>query len=217
MHPTPDILLPDLKRLCASLTGRFGAIPAARIAILQDLIDYISGHLTQGAPCRVTAICTHNSRRSHFTQVWIAMAADHYGVRGIATFSGGTEATAFNPRAVRALERAGLLISSPSSGEKNPFYQLRWREDMQPYLAFSKVYDAPPNPSRDFAAVLVCSAAAADCPIVAGADTRIALPYDDPKDFDGTEQEDRAYDDRFREIGRDMLYVMARVSQIIGS
>jgi hypothetical protein len=42
---------------------------------------------------------------------------------------------------------------------------------------------------------------------VFGAEARIAIPYDDPKAADGTEGEARAYDERCRQIAREMLWV----------
>ena len=45
------------------------------------------------------------------------------------------------------------------------------------------------------------------CPIVAGADFRIALPFEDPKAFDDTPLESEKYTERCRQIGREMLYV----------
>jgi hypothetical protein len=58
---------------------------------------------------------------------------------------------------------------------------------------------------------MTCSAADKACPIVFGADARIAIPFDDPKAFDGTDQEAAKYDERCRQIAREMLYVFSRV------
>ena len=58
---------------------------------------------------------------------------------------------------------------------------------------------------------MVCSEADEGCPIVPGADFRLALPFDDPKAFDGTPQETQMYWERARQIGLEMLYVMKKV------
>jgi hypothetical protein len=81
---------------------------------------------------------------------------------------------------------------------------------MEPMQAFSKVYDEPPNPTEDFAAIMTCDAA---CPVITGADGRFSIPYDDPKNFDGTEQEADKYDERCRQIAREMLYVFSQVAR----
>ncbi|THH36464.1 hypothetical protein E4021_15290 [Neolewinella litorea] len=141
------------------------------------------------------------------------MAADFYGIPNVETYSGGTEATAFHPNAVAALRRAGLETDREDAEGQNPIYRVRWREDMSPYRAFSKVWNAAPNPRKDFAAVMVCSEADAACPVVAGCDLRVALPFEDPKASDGTPREAAAYDASVQEIGREMLYVMHRAGQ----
>jgi arsenate reductase len=146
------------------------------------------------------------------SQLWAQTAAAVCGVSNVETFSGGTEATAFNPRAVAALRRAGFAIEPVSDGD-NPVYQVRFRPEMTPLRVFSKVYDQPPNPVEGFAAVMTCSAADKGCPVVFGAAERIAIPFEDPKVSDGTEREAAAYDERCRQIAREMLSALASVQR----
>jgi hypothetical protein len=40
---------------------------------------------------------------------------------------------------------------------------------------------------------------------------RISLPYDDPKDFDGTSLEAEKYLERVNEIGKEILYTFSMV------
>ncbi len=164
-----------------------------------------------GQTARLTFICTHNSRRSHLAQIWAQAAAAHYGVPHVATFSGGTESTAFNPRAVAALKRAGFDIPEPEAAP-NTRYRVAFSEGAEPLVCFSKVYTDAPKPAGEFCAVMTCSDADENCPMVAGAAARFAIPYDDPKAFDGTPQETEKYDERCRQIAREMLYLMSRVS-----
>ncbi len=144
-------------------------------------------------------------------QIWAWTAAAHHGVSDAELFSGGTETTAFNARAVAALRRAHFDIRVTRAGE-NPVHEVRFREGGPAMLAFSKACDHAPNPQQDFCAVMTCSRAGASCPVVRGASLRIEIPYEDPADFDGIEQETAAYDDRCRQIGREMLYLFSRVS-----
>jgi hypothetical protein len=76
---------------------------------------------------------------------------------------------------------------------------------------FSKVYSEPPNPKSGYCAVMTCLQADQACPVVAGAALRVALPYDDPKAYDGTAAESARYDERCRQISREMLYVFRLV------
>ena len=196
---------------CESLENEFDVIPFERKEKLLSLADYFSNKIKNGETPKAIVICTHNSRRSHLGQIWLAAGADYYQLPEIQTFSGGTEATAFNPKAVEALVRAGFEITSEDSARSNPTYKVSWMENMVPYPAFSKKYDDEPNPKEKFAAIMVCSEADEDCPYVPGTDFRLSLPYDDPKDFDGTELESQKYDERCRQIGREMLFVLKQV------
>jgi arsenate reductase len=153
-------------------------------------------------------ICTHNSRRSQMAQIWAQAASAHFAVH-LSAHSGGTEVTALHPHAVDALREAGFLIESAGQGN-NPRYEARYAEGGSPITLFSKVYDSAPNPSSGFCAVMTCSTADADCPVVTGAARRVALPYDDPKDSDGTGREAEVYGLRCRQIAAEMAWMVRR-------
>jgi protein-tyrosine-phosphatase len=188
----------------------FGQIPAERQAELQKIARYVQERMHSGEPARLTFICTHNSRRSHLSQIWAAASARFYGIGGVEVFSGGTEATAFNPRAIAAAERAGLQIQKTEDG-KNPRYEVRCQDTEKPLVCFSKVYNEAPNPKQDFCAVMTCSQADASCPVVKGSALRVALFFDDPKVADGTPEESATYDERCRQISREMLYLFSQI------
>jgi hypothetical protein len=110
------------------------------------------------------------------------------------------------------MQDAGFRIVKTSEGV-NPLYEVTFAEGADPVKAFSKTYDDAFNPQTNFAAVMTCSHADTNCPLVAGASARIALTYNDPKDFDGTPQETKMYEERVREIGRELLYAFSLVKQ----
>jgi protein-tyrosine phosphatase/arsenate reductase len=190
----------------------FGNIPDERRAQLKKIAIYVQSRTGVGQEARLTFICTHNSRRSHMAQIWAQTAAAHYRVPKVATYSGGTEATAFNPRAVAALERAGLSIAKTSDGE-NPVYEVGIVDKAPAIKVFSKVYNEKPNPAKDYCAIMTCSQADANCPVVEGATQRVSIPYDDPKDFDGTDREEEQYDERCRQICTEMLYAFSLIER----
>lgn len=185
-----------------------------RKKVLDELVAYCQGKLQSGVKPDLLFICTHNSRRSHFSQIWTEVAAYYYGFE-IDTYSGGTAVTAFNERAVAALSRAGLEMLNP--GGENPRYLVQYSEQVSPITAFSKLYNDPYNPSKDFCAVMTCSSADADCPVVLGAESRIALLYVDPKESDGTTAEIATYDERCFQIATEMFYVWREVKQAFTS
>jgi arsenate reductase len=205
-----DKILPTLSKTMANLILEFDQIPPSRKVLLEELTSFIEGKVKFNHKVNLNFICTHNSRRSHLAQIWAQTAAYYYTIPNVECFSGGTEATAFNPRAVKAMGQAGFDITERTEGS-NPVYEVRFTNAVSPLLAFSKKYDDPVNPHNDFAAIMTCSHADENCPLVLGATTRIAITYDDPKDFDGTAQEEAKYSERVHEIGREILFAFSKI------
>ena len=211
MHQLKAIgLNPVLAAYVASLEKGMDAIGAERRELLGRVAAFVRQKRLAGEPAQLTFICTHNSRRSHFGQAWAQVAAYVYGVGEVECYSGGTEATAANPRTIAALQRAGFEVEIALEGA-NPHYRLRFAEGQMPVIAFSKVYDAPVNPSEGFVAVMTCTQADEDCPYIPGAALRVALPYDDPKASDGSPAEAATYDERCRQIATEMFYLFRSV------
>jgi arsenate reductase (thioredoxin) len=202
----------DLSKTVSQLTAEFNQITTERKPVIGELTRFIQKRINAKAPVYLNFICTHNSRRSHLSQLWAQAAAYYYGIPDVACYSGGTEATAFNPRAVKAMQDAGFMISMQKEGE-NPIYMVKFADDAPAVIAFSKTYDDPFNHNKDFAAVMTCSHADENCPLVLGSSARIALRYDDPKAFDGTELETVKYAERVREIGREILFAFSQVKK----
>lgn len=188
----------------------FQSISEERKETLRILSNYISEKKTDTAPINLTFICTHNSRRSHMSQLWAQVATFYYKVENIQCYSGGTEATEFNKRSVKALRKAGFKIDKTNESE-NPLYHVSFVEGMEPIHAFSKKYEHELNPQTGFAAIMTCSDADEACPIVFGANERISITYEDPKVADDTPQEEAKYDERSMQIAREMLYVFSQV------
>ena len=200
------MLYPDLAAYVEARLQEFDEIPEQRKQDLSEVADFVR----ERPDPDLTFICTHNSRRSHLSQVWAEAAAAHFGTKDITAYSGGTEATAFHPHAVAAMVRAGFRIERTTEA-RNPIYHVRFGDTRQPVTCFSKVYNSAPNPTDGFCAVMTCTSADEACPVVLGAAKRVSIPYEDPKNFDGTEKEQAAYDDRCRQIGREILYLFSRV------
>ncbi len=211
-NKTPaDSLYPELARYLNDRVKEFVAIPSDRKADLAKVADYVRKQLAKPEPARLTFICTHNSRRSHLSQIWAQVAAEYYGLDGVETYSGGTEATAFNPRAVAAMQRCGLKIVADDPKATNPRYSVYHSDSAVPQVCFSKAYSDPPNPSERYCAVMTCSQADDACPLVMGCDLRMPIRYEDPKVADDTEFEAQRYDERSAQICAEMLYMMSLV------
>ena len=203
MHPP---LEQYIKKTALNITS----LSDDRTSVLEDVARFVSSKRVAGEPAMLNFICTHNSRRSQMAQLWAAAAAAYFGIEGVQAYSGGTEATAFNPRAVATMERAGFIVDNP--GGDNPHYLVSYSEGGPAIECFSKTYDDPFNPSGGFAAIMTCSDADAACPVVLGAAERFAVRYEDPKAFDDTPREAAAYDERCLQIAAEMLYLFSRVT-----
>mgnify|MGYP003109943893 CR=1 FL=1 len=186
------------------------SLPEERKKVLQSLVAYIQEKTTSGQPVRLNFICTHNSRRSHLAQVWAQAMATHYNIPNVNCYSGGTEATALFPVAVQTMEEQGFVIAQLSK-EKNPVYSIKFGPNAPPVVGFSKTFDHAYNPESGFAAIMTCSQADAGCPFIAGAEKRIPITYEDPKEFDGTTQQKQKYRERSSQIATELKYVFSEI------
>jgi arsenate reductase (thioredoxin) len=206
------MIYPHLHQYMQELENEFSFINDERKQLLKHLTEYIDKKVQEQNHIDLVFICTHNSRRSHISQLWAQAAAYYYDIHDVNSCSGGTEVTAFNPRAVEGMRRAGFKIEKEKDGI-NPIYIVTFAEDGVSLKVFSKVYDDTFNPQADFAAVMTCSHADENCPVIKGVEKRISLPFNDPKESDDTPREAQVYDARIREIGREMLYAFSNVRQ----
>ena len=196
-----------------SSQGKPDTITPERAQVMNELASWIREKQENNEPAELIFVCTHNSRRSHMSQLWAQAAAEYLNLHNVQTYSGGTEATAFNPRSVRALSTHGFVITDTKERTENPIYETKWGEKDSSTRSFSKKFGHESNPRENFAAVMVCSDADTKCPFVPGAQTRVALPYIDPKKSDNTPQESQTYLAKSEEIGREMLWMMSLVQQ----
>lgn len=196
-----------LETYCSTLSAEFDQIDQERKNSLREIGDYIFEKRSSGKTATLLFICTSNSRRSHFGQIWSQTAAAYYGLDSLLSFSGGTEATRVNKNAIAAFERCGFLVTSDKVGD-NPVWMIKASGKMPGWATWSKKYNDASNPKQNFCAIMVCSEADKSCPAVDGAELRIGMPYEDPKIFDETPSQNQKYDERCRQIAREMFFAM---------
>ena len=203
-------LFPEIEKTILSFN--FDGIDIERKNILQPLIDFIQLKVDKNEDIRLNLICTHNSRRSHLSQIWSQTAAHYYGVNTVFCYSGGTEATAMFPEIAEVLENTGFKIQKLSQ-ENNPVYAIKFAENASPVIGFSKTYDDEFNPRSGFAAIMTCSNADEGCPFIAGAEKKIPITFEDPKAFDNTPQQAEKYQERSLQIAIEMFYVFSKINK----
>ena len=210
MPTKPSLVFSEIENVIQNL--KIENITAERKEILQPLINFIQSKIVNQQEIRLNFICTHNSRRSHLAQVWAQNAAAYFNIKNVFCYSGGTEATAMFPMVAKTLESHGFKIKTISEGT-NPVYTIKYAENEHPIIAFSKTYFDDFNPESKFAAIMTCSQADNGCPFISGAEKRIPITFEDPKEFDNTPQQAEKYEERSLQIATEMLYVFSQIKQ----
>ena len=201
----------ELIKFLGEVSQEYHLIADDRKRELQKLTAFIQGKLNDDS-INLIFICSHNSRRSHLAQVWAQVAAHHYGFQNIHCFSGGTEVTELYPAIVEAMVSQGFQIDKLSEGN-NPEYAIKYAENSAAVIGFSKLYDDNYNPQSDFGAVMVCSSADKNCAFIPTAVERMLLSYEDPKEFDDTPQQLEKYQERSKQIARELMYAFSNVQK----
>ncbi|MFK5983332.1 MAG: protein-tyrosine-phosphatase [Flavobacteriaceae bacterium] len=202
------MIFKDILKTIAEVEGY--SISETRKKILQPLIDFIIEKEEVGEEINLNFICTHNSRRSHLAQIWAQVMAAHFKVKNVHCYSGGTEATSLFILVKETLEEIGFVFNTDLEGN-NPRYHIYFSEDNAPIVGFSKKFDDTFNPNEIFTAIMTCSHADENCPFISGAEKRIPIAYEDPKQFDNTPFQKEKYKERSLEIASEMSYVFSRI------
>ncbi|MBU2903756.1 protein-tyrosine-phosphatase [Arenibacter algicola] len=208
MTPVKTKLCANIEKVISNLSVK--NISKERKEILLPLVEYVQHKINKHEPVRINFICTHNSRRSHLSQVWAQTMAFYFGIKNVYCYSGGTEATALFPMAAETLKNSGFSIETISQGE-NPVYSIKYADNEPAVIGFSKKFDDSFNPKSEFAAVMTCSQADVGCPFIAGAEKRIPITYEDPKAFDNSPQQAEKYKERSLQIATELLYIFAQI------
>ncbi|TLP80198.1 low molecular weight phosphatase family protein [Maribacter sp. ACAM166] len=209
MITTQSTLFLEIEKLIKELNPQ--TISDERKAVLQPLTDFIQKKVSAQQEIRINFICTHNSRRSHLSQVWAQTMANYFTIKNVFCYSGGTEATALFPMVSETLQNLGFKVKTISEGT-NPIYTIKYSKNEHPIIGFSKKLDDDFNPKLEFAAIMTCSQADRGCPFIAGAEKRIPIPFEDPKVFDNTPQQAEKYTERSLQIATELFYVFSQVN-----
>jgi arsenate reductase len=209
MATTKTTLFSEIENTIRALN--IDSITVERRAILQPLIDFIQSKASLNKEIRINFICTHNSRRSHLSQVWAQTMAHYFDIKNVFCYSGGTEATALFPMAAETLRNSGFQIKTLSKNE-NPVYSIKYANNQHPIIGFSKKLDDDFNPKSEFAAIMTCDSANEACPFVPGAEKRIPITFEDPKVFDNSPQQAEKYKERSLQIATELFYVFSQIN-----
>jgi len=209
MATTKTTLFTEIENIIGSLN--IDNVTNERREILKPLMDFIQSKVATSQEIRINFICTHNSRRSHLSQVWSQTMAHYFDIKNVFCYSGGTEATALFPMVAETLRNSGFQIKTISKNE-NPVYSIKYADNEHPVIGFSKKLDDDFNPKSEFAAIMTCDSANEACPFVPGAEIRIPITFMDPKAFDNTPQQAEKYKERSLQISTELFYVFSQIN-----
>ncbi len=208
MSITKPTMFSEIEQVIKGLNPQ--TISTERKAILQPLTEFIQSKVSNQQDIRINFICTHNSRRSHLSQVWAQTLAFHFNIKNVFCYSGGTESTALFPIVAETLQNSGFQIKTISKNE-NPIYSIKYAYNQHPIIGFSKRLNDDFNPKSEFAAIMTCDSANEACPFVSGAEKRIPITFEDPKAFDNTPQQAEKYNERSLQIATELFYVFSQI------
>ncbi len=209
MMATQTTLFPEIEAFIAKLDPK--TISEERKEIIQPLIEVLRSKVSSDQDIRINFICTHNSRRSHLSQVWAQTLAAYFKIKNVFCYSGGTEATALFPTVASTLQSSGFEVNTLSEGN-NPVYAIKYANNEHPVIGFSKTLDDDFNPKSNFVAIMTCDSANEACPFVPGAEKRIPITYEDPKAYDNSPQQADKYKERSRQIATELFYVFSQIN-----
>ena len=126
MTTTKSTLFSEIENVIKELNPE--TISSERREVLQPLIDFIQSKVSENKEIRINFICTHNSRRSHLSQVWAQTMASYFNIKKVFCYSGGTESTALFPIVAETLQNSGFQINTISKNE-NPIYSIKYADN----------------------------------------------------------------------------------------
>ncbi len=182
--------------------------------LLLEIADTISDEYFDREKVNLNFICTHNSRRSQFAQVWTYFAVNYFELSNFFAFSGGTEVTAFHRNTVRALQHTGFEFNVEDFSHQNPKYLVSFRGSKEPLRAFSKTFENPIN-EFPYIAITTCDNADENCPFIPDATHRFHLPYLDPKSSDKTDTTKETYIATSKQIAGEIYYIFEEIKRQI--
>jgi arsenate reductase len=188
-------------------------LPEDRKKLLGSIAEMLINVYEKDQKVNLNFICTHNSRRSQLGQVWASFATEYFEI-SIASFSGGTEVTAFHKNTVKTLQEVGFIFNIVEFSHQNPVYNISFEGSKKNIVGFSKIYDNPVNVTP-FIAITTCNSADANCPFIPEALQRFHLPYVDPKFSDGTAQQQETYLATNRQVAAEMFYLFSMVQKAV--
>ncbi len=206
---------PVLYEECQHLTKEASHIPSSRRDTLRLIGDTLLHMLDTRGRGEILFAGVTDGSLTQLAQIWLYTALNYYKVSGIRVYSGGLKPDAINYRIVAALKRHGFTILPVQGYADNPVYFFNLGRMFPDYTIFAKSIDYHANPHDGFLAVPVNPAADQVDFSEYGACCVIPCHWQRPDIWDDTQVEAMKYDEYTFQIGRDMFFLAAYLSDKI--
>lgn len=178
---------------------------------LLEISKYISDKAKNNKEFYPVFICTHNSRRSIFCEVWFWLATKYYNKTNLLPLSAGVDINTINPRTIEALRRAGFDIYKNDKINLNPPYAIILNPKKEVLLINSKKYEFPMVFDKNYCEIMVCSDKEMTCPVFERKSKRFSIPYTDLRTSDNSSTEQKDYDARCKQIAAEMFFIVKNI------
>ena len=200
------ILFSTIHNYCDKTVNSFNLISNDRKKILDDISSKINGHVQNDKELNLLFVCTHNSRRSQFAQVWAHLAINYFGLLNLNSFSCGSEQTMIHENTITALESFGFRVQNEKNNKINFYFS-----ENSYVECFSKTFLHNSLPDNQIISLMTCDDADKNCPLITGSLSRISLPYSDPKIYDDSSECILEYQKTSNHIAQEIFYIFSKV------
>jgi len=199
-----------IKEFCNEIVSSFDLIPPQRKELLNNLSFIIDKNCNNDEVLNLIFVCTHNSRRSQFANIWGYIASIYYDLPLLKIYSCGTEESSLNINVLNTSKKTGFKVFSGGTKNSNINYQLFY-SDNNHIECYSKKIFHPSLPKTNIISVMTCSDADQNCPIIPNSIVRFSMTYDDPKIYDNTKECGQQYKQTESIIAREIFYVFSKI------
>ena len=147
----------------------------------------------------VVFLCTHNSRRSQYCEVWSKYFSSTYKNK-INFFSAGTLKMKVPKQVYKSFERVGVKVDENSS----------INIETMTISPFSKTLTEVKE--KEFISIMTCAESEKSCPVDARSLINLKLFYDDPRRYDNTQEEAEEYDKTSFMIASEINYILKNIN-----
>lgn len=194
-------LYPELEAYFNSISKK--EFPKNHIQTLENLKSNISFSTMDYPDYNVIFYCSENSLRSQASQILLQTLCFSKKFKKVKAFSAGLTSTEVSSVLIAYLTKIGYRVSKTEKDGKTG-YEVRFSDNANPVILYSKTVADPSLPKKEVAAIIVCDIIVeTDCTNLKTEYTPLHLAFTKINDSDGQDKVEALVKD----IASEMLYV----------